>query len=87
MAGKLGSILRAARELHGLSPHQVSGLCGLNSTTTWRIEEGTTDPRLMSQLVPLAQAVGLDLLDLIPHFQPKKGKKPCQRVKSKQAPQ
>jgi transcriptional regulator with XRE-family HTH domain len=57
----LGAALFVARTQKKLTLAQVSVSSGLEESTIWRVEQGKTDPRFSSQLIPLVNALGLKL--------------------------
>lgn len=70
MLNDLGGILKAARAKKNLTLTELAQRCALEVTTIWRIEQGTCDPRLASQLAPLAEELGLNLSTLIRKLTP-----------------
>lgn len=60
----IGDRVRAARTAAGLTQEQVAGRCGLDRKTVNRLEQGHTSP-LLDHLLLVADAIGVDLADLV----------------------
>jgi transcriptional regulator with XRE-family HTH domain len=68
----LTDILREARQRKDLSFAEIEAATGISAATVYRIEQGRTDPRFGSQLLPLLSILGLDLKAL--HHNPNRTK-------------
>lgn len=64
-ATEIGALIRARREANGWTRAKLSNLSGVNSDVIMKIELGHRLARLET-LIPLANAFGLSLRELIP---------------------
>lgn len=60
----VGDRVRAARTAAGLTQEGLAGRAGLDRKTVNRLEQGTHSP-LLDHLIVIADAIGVDLADLV----------------------
>ena len=61
----LGRNIQAYREMLRWSTEQLADRAGLNRSHIWKIEQGRSNPRLLT-LLRITEALGCDLSDLMP---------------------
>jgi transcriptional regulator with XRE-family HTH domain len=71
----LGTAIRALREEHGLSPHELSVASGIAEATVVALEDGRLDPTY-ELLLDLARGLGVRLAELFTRAEALGGRPP-----------